>query len=338
MLVKPFMKYALFRTLLLVATILMAFTVTFLILKVLPVDIVKNLVARSMAVTGTAITDPEAIQKMYDMYYEIFGLKGSLLEQYLGFLRRFLTLDFGISILARPATVRDIISYRLPWTVILLAFSTLVAWLIGNILGAVASLYNRTKISIALQVVATTLYPIPYYVFAIVLTYLFAYVIPLFSLIPIRIPENIFSLEFISAVFQAMALPALSIIIPGALGWWFLSSRALALNILSEDYYQYGEIQALPKKLLLRRYMLKNIMMPQITALSLNLGGIFGGALLTEMLFNYPGLGQLLYQAVNAGDYPLVLGIVSLSIIGVAVAAYILDLVYPLIDPRVRYG
>ncbi|MEM3941645.1 MAG: ABC transporter permease, partial [Candidatus Bathyarchaeia archaeon] len=104
------------------------------------------------------------------------------------------------------------------------------------------------------------------------------------------------------------------------------------------DYYYYGEIQGLPKRLLLRKYMLKNIMMPQITALSLNLGGIFGGALLTEMLFNYPGLGQLLYQAVNAGDYPLVLGIVSLSIIGVAVAAYILDLIYPLMDPRVRYG
>ncbi|MEM2613797.1 MAG: ABC transporter permease [Nitrososphaerota archaeon] len=332
------MRYILYRTLLLIATILMAFTLTFLMLKALPVDIVKNMVARSMAVTGAALGDPEAVQRMYDMYYELFGLKGSLLEQYLGFLRRFLTLDFGISILARPTTVREIISYRLPWTTTLLAFSIVIAWILGNIMGAIASLFEGSKMSKTLQAIAVTLYPIPYYVFAIVLTYLFAYIIPLFSLAPVRIPENIFSLEFLSAIFQAMTLPALSIIIPGALGWWFLSSRALALNILSEDYYYYGEIQGLPKRLLLRKYMLKNIMMPQITALSLNLGGIFGGALLTEMLFNYPGLGQLLYQAVNAGDYPLVLGIVSLSIIGVAVAAYILDLIYPLMDPRVRYG
>jgi len=303
----------------------------------MPTDIVKNMVARSMAVAGAALGNPEQIQKMYDMYYEMFGLKGSLMEQYIGFVRRFLTMDFGISILARPATVREIISYKLPWTVALLTFSTIIAWVVGNILGAVASLIEGKKLSKFLQALAITLYPIPYYVFALILTYVFAYLIPLFSLAPVRMPENIFSLEFLLTILRVMTLPALSIIIIGALGWWFLSSRALGLNILSEDFYWYGEIRGLPGAILLKKYLLKNIMMPQITALSLNLGTIFGGALLTEMLFNFPGLGLLLYQAVNAGDYPLVLGIVSLSIIGVAVASYILDLVYPLIDPRVRY-
>lgn len=331
-------KYLIVRTLILLVTIFTAFTLTFLMLKMMPVDIVKNIVARSTAIAGTTLGDPEAVQKMYDMYYEIFGLKGSLGEQYLRFLGRFFTMDFGISILARPTTVKEVIMYKLPWTVSLLTFSTILAWMIGNVIGALASLFEGRKISKFLQGLAITLYPIPYYVFALILTYLFAYLIPLFSLVPVRIPENIFSVEFLITSFRAMMLPALSIIIVGALGWWFLSSRAMALNIMSEDFYVYGEIRGLPRGILLRRYVLRNIMMPQITALSLSLGTIFGGALLTEMLFNYPGLGLLLYQAVSAGDYPLVLGIVSLSIMGVAIAAYILDIIYPIIDPRVRYG
>jgi len=336
MISRHFAKYLLIRTLILLGTIFTAFTFTFLILKIMPVDIVKNIVSQSMAIAGSTLGDPEAVQRMYDMYYELFGLKGSLGEQYLRFMIRFLTMDFGISILARPSLVRDIILLRLPWTVSLLTFSIILSWIIGNIAGSIASLLEGSRISKILQATAILLYPIPYYVFALVLTYVFAYLIPIFSLAPVRIPSNIFSLEFIATFFRAMTLPALSIIIVSAFGWWFLSSRAIALNILSEDFYIYGEIRGLPKKVLLRKYLLRNIMMPQITALGLNLGTIFGGALLTEMLFNYPGLGLLLYQAVSAGDIPLVLGIVSLSIIGVAVAAYILDIIYPLVDPRIR--
>ncbi|MDW7985938.1 MAG: ABC transporter permease [Nitrososphaerota archaeon] len=334
---KHLIKYFLFRILILLATIFTAFTITFVILKIMPIDIVNNIIARSMAVTGAALGDPEAVRRMYEIYYEIFGLKGTFIEQYVSFLNRFLTMDFGISILARPATVQEVISYRLPWTVALLVFSTILSWVIGNIIGAVVSLFEGSKLSNILQSLAIILYPIPYYVFALVLIYIFGYIIPLFSLTPIRLPSNIFSLEFIITVFRAMTLPALSIIVIGALGWWFLSSRAMALNIISEDFYLYGEIRGLPKLHLLKKYLLKNILLPQITALSINLGTIFGGALLTEILFNYPGLGTLLYQAVNAGDYPLVLGIVSMSIIGVAVATCIMDLLYPLIDPRIRY-
>jgi peptide/nickel transport system permease protein len=121
------------------------------------------------------------------------------------------------------------------------------------------------------------------------------------------------------------------------IGGWFLQMRNVASNVVEEDYVVYAEASGLPKLKIIFRYIMRNAIIPQITGLALNLGFIFGGALITEIVFSYPGIGTLLYSAILAGDYNLILGINIFSIVGVSTAMLIIDLIYPLLDPRVRY-
>ncbi|MEM0310795.1 MAG: ABC transporter permease [Ignisphaera sp.] len=245
-------------------------------------------------------------------------------------------MDFGPSTISFPTPAKYLVWRQLPWTIGLLATTTIISWVIGNVLGAISSFRRGSRISKVLQAMALTLYPIPYYIMALVLVYLFAYLIPLFPLTG-GAPVSEISLTTIFDIIYRSFLPALSIILPSMLGWWFLSSSTLTLNVMSEDYYLYAELRGLPRDLIFRRYIMRNILLPQTTALALSLGNIFGGALLTEVIFAYPGLGQLLYRAVGMGDYATAMTILSLSIIGVATATLIIDLIYPFIDPRVRY-
>ena len=113
--------------------------------------------------------------------------------------------------------------------------------------------------------------------------------------------------------------------------------KSLTSNIISEDYVVYAENTGLRKEKILNQYIMRNAMLPQITGLALQIGLIFGGALIMEVVFGYPGMGWLTFQAVLANDYTLIMGITLLSIIGVATMVLILDLIYPFFDPRVRY-
>jgi peptide/nickel transport system permease protein len=122
------------------------------------------------------------------------------------------------------------------------------------------------------------------------------------------------------------------------LGGWFLGMRSLVSNIVSEDYVVYAELAGVDRQRILRSYVMRNALLPQITGLALSLGAIFNGAIITEQVFGYPGVGALLVSAVYAGDYGLVLGLTTISIVGVSTAVLIIDLVYPLFDPRVRAG
>ena len=141
---------------------------------------------------------------------------------------------------------------------------------------------------------------------------------------------------FVSSVIKNSLLPALSIILINY-GWWFLSMKALSSDITEEDYVKFAEIKGIPAGQVMTRYVIRNALLPQVTQLAMALGTVFGGALLTEVIFAYPGLGSLVYMAVSNSDYNLMMGINSLSIIAVATAGLIIDLAYPLLDPRVRY-
>jgi peptide/nickel transport system permease protein len=112
--------------------------------------------------------------------------------------------------------------------------------------------------------------------------------------------------------------------------------RALVSNIVSEDYVTYAELAGVNRRRVLFSYVMRNALPPQVTGLALSLGLIFNGAIITEVVFGYPGLGLLLVQGVYAGDYSLVIGIASVSIFAVAAAVFVVDLVYPLLDPRIE--
>ncbi len=121
------------------------------------------------------------------------------------------------------------------------------------------------------------------------------------------------------------------------MGGWFIGMKSLTSNIISEDYVVYAETAGLHERKILFSYVIRNALLPQITGLALQLGMIFNGALIMEVVFGYPGMGMLTLQAVMANDYSLIMGIALFSIIGVATSALVLDLIYPLFDPRVRH-
>jgi peptide/nickel transport system permease protein len=138
-------------------------------------------------------------------------------------------------------------------------------------------------------------------------------------------------------VLRHAALPALSIVLV-SLGWWFLSMRSLVVSVKGEDYITWAEAKGLPPGRIFWAYAFRNALLPQATGLALSLGQIVGGALITETIFAYPGLGFLIYNSIKSLDFPVIQGGILLIIISVAVANFLIDLAYPLIDPRIRYG
>jgi peptide/nickel transport system permease protein len=146
-----------------------------------------------------------------------------------------------------------------------------------------------------------------------------------------------FSWQFISSITMHAALPALTLVLVG-MGGWFISMRSMVSNIITDDHVVYAELGGVPSRTVFSQYVARNAMLPQLTGLALSLGHIFSGAVIVEFLFAYPGMGRLLVAGIYAGDYSLVLGVTTIAIIGVAAAVFVIDIVYPLIDPRVKLG
>jgi peptide/nickel transport system permease protein len=179
---------------------------------------------------------------------------------------------------------------------------------------------------------------LPYYIFAFALLLLFGYVVRWF---PIAGGTEIGSKPawnwlFILDVLKHSFLPALSMVVLGS-AVTFQTMKLLVQNVNAENFVQYAKIGGVKESRIVGRYVIRNAMLPQITGLALSLGQIFSGALITEIVFSYPGLGSLLYNAIITGDYNLIMGITALSIVAITTAILVLDLLYPLFDPRVRY-
>ncbi len=132
-------------------------------------------------------------------------------------------------------------------------------------------------------------------------------------------------------------LPALTLVLAG-FGWNILSMKSLAVSTKEESYVTFARLKGTTDWRRMTSYVFRNAMLPQVTALVLSLGTIFNGALLTEMIFSYPGIGFAMRSAAGAGDYNLLYGAIILTIVSVATAALVLDLIYPLFDPRIRLG
>ena len=310
-------------------------TVTFIIPRLSPSDPVQAQINR-LQTTGINMNQAE-LEDFRRSLTSLYGLEGSAWEQYLDLWQRLFRGELGRSHSSFPTPVIELISRSLPWTLGLLLTATLISWILGNLLGGFASYYPKSKILGGVDVLSQAIRPIPYYILALLLVIFFAYLIPIF---PIRgaYPMGmrpVKTLQFAITVLYHSILPALSLVL-GGIGGWFIGMKALTSNIISEDYVVYAETAGLKESKILFGYVMRNAMLPQITGLALSLGMIFNGAMILEVIFSYPGLGLLAYQAILTTDYSLIIGVTLFSILGVATAALILDIVYPLFDPRVR--
>jgi peptide/nickel transport system permease protein len=308
--------------------------IAFVVTHATPIDPVEQSIAAS---TQFGSTNPEAVEMMRQSLKELYGLQGGLWDQYVTFWRRIAVGDFGPSLSAFPTAVSTLIARALPWTVALLVISTLLTWVLGNLLGGLAGYYRRNKALRFAGILAMAFHPIPYYIVAFLLLIVFGYLWPI---LPISggytmNMEQSWSWEFILSLLRHGILPVASLALVG-LGGWFMGMRSLVSNIVTEDYVAYAELAGVERSRILRSYVMRNALVPQVTGLAISLGSIFNGAIITEQVFGYPGVGTLLISAVHAGDYSLVLGITTVSILAVSFAVLLIDLAYPLLDPRVK--
>jgi peptide/nickel transport system permease protein len=317
--------------------IFVGITAVFLIPRALPADPVQRTITQLQARGSTL--DPATIQDTIDDLTELYGLEGSALDQYWAFWQRLFHGDFGVSFFQFPTSVNAMIRTALPWTLGLLITTTAISWTLGILLGGLAGYFNRSRWSQVLDVGAMVIRPFPYYIFGFILLILFGYV---FQWFPISGGAAIgqqasFSWPYIKDVLHHAFLPAFSLILLGTTSW-FQTMKLIVQNVNSSDYVQYAKLGGLREKRIVSHYVIRNGMLPQVTALALVLGQIFGGALIVEIVFSYPGVGSLLYNAIITGDYNLIMGITVFSIMAISTAILVIDLIYPLFDPRIRYS
>jgi peptide/nickel transport system permease protein len=332
---KVFLKYILQRVGQCALVIFIGISLTFLIPRLAPTNPIEIKINQMMS--GPAKIYPEAIVAFREAMYDLYGLKGSLAEQYVAFWKRFVRGDLGPSIFSYPRPVSDLIARSLPWTIGLLLTTSLLSWIIGNLLGGLAGYHSGKRWTRWIELTANFIRPIPYYIVAFILLVIFCFLIPIFPSTDAyaRGLKEGLNLKFILSVLYHTFLPALSLVITG-LGGWLLGMRALVSNIIAEDYVQYAEVAGVSKNVILGKYIMRNALLPQITGLGLSLGSIFSGALITEYVFGIPGIGQVSYKAILNFDYSLIMGVSIFSIVGVSVSVLIVDLLYPIFDPRVR--
>ncbi len=326
--------YILKRLALYIFTIWGAFTIAFLFFHLVPGDPIQSYVATMQQRYARTIQDSAQV---IAAYRKMMGLDGNIFQQYGHYLYNVIfKFQLGPSFISFPTPAEKYIFQALPWTVGLLGLATIFAWLLGFLIGGIAGWSRGSPVSAFFTDLALVVSQIPPYFLALGLLFLFAYtlrVLPNRDAFDASVPKA-FTWAFIKSVIRHGTLPALSLVVVALFGW-YISTRAIVVSILGEDYLVYAKAKGLKSGNILRNYVLRNAMLPQVTGLALSLGFILNGALLVETLFNYPGLGSLFRDTISMLDYNTIQGIMLMSIISVLTATLILDLVLPLVDPRI---
>ncbi|MGD9714720.1 MAG: ABC transporter permease [Thermomicrobiales bacterium] len=330
-----FWKYLANRMLVFVITVFLAVSIVFLVPRWLPGDPLAAVYAKMAGVGGGGPG-----QELIAEYRARFGLDKSTFDQYVSFWTELFKGNLGYSIASFPTRVATLLKQALPWTLGLLTVTTLISWLVGSLLGALVGWSGgRSRALNSLVPIALVLYTTPYYILAILLVFLLAYrwaIFPLSGAYTLGADPE-WSWSFAKDVIEHGTLPALSIILV-SLGWWFLSMRSLIIAEQGQDYILWAEARGLPRRRIFWAYAFRNALLPQTTGLALSFGHIVGGALITEVIFAYPGLGYVIYNAILNLDFPVIQGTVLLLIISVSLANLFIDMLYPFIDPRIRFG
>ena len=325
-------EYLLSRTFVFFLTIWFAASIIWSVPRLTPGDPVSAMVGQMMETSAYV----DGADDIIAGWRARFGLDKPAYEQYLRYLWNCLTLDFGYSYSAFPAKVSDLIATKLPWTVGLLLFSLVISFTFGNFLGALM-IWSRTpkffRFLIPFGMVFTS---IPTILAGLFLLYLFAVTLPIFPLRGTYDQDIIasFNWDFIVSVIHHGTLPALSIILV-SFGSWALGMRGMMITVQGEDYTHLARAKGLRPTYILYRYMIRNAILPQITAFAFQVGTLLSGQILVEIVFGYQGMGMLIYDAIMSRDYALLQGASFIIILMTAISVFLVDLAYPLIDPRI---
>ena len=313
--------------------VVLAVGINFLIPRAMPGDPVEQQLNQLAASSGGNIGD---VQAMVASYKARFGLDQPLWRQFVNYLTDLAHFDLGYSLANYPERVSQSISAGLPWTLGLLGVSTLISFSIGTLLGGLLAWPTSGRLVRLVGFPLIMLSAVPYFVLGIVLLFLFALAWPLFPVgggYPFSATLG-WNWDSVRAVLYHAMLPSLSIVL-ASIGTWAIAMRGMIVSVLGEDYIMLAEAKGLPPRRIFFGYGLRNALLPQLTHLALTLSHIVSGAILVEVIFAYPGVGYRLYQAIQAKDYFVIQGIVLLLSVSIAITMLIMDLLYPLIDPRI---
>ena len=314
--------------------VFIAVSINFIIPRLLPGDPVQTALARLQTSGGAQSMDIQAVSAAYRARY---GLDAPIWQQYINYWIDLFRRDLGVSFANFPEKVTTMLGNALPWSVGLLATATLLAFVTGSLLGAKLAWPGAGRGFKAFVPLMMILTSIPFYLLAIILIYIFA--VELRWLPPAGGMPTTSIMRFDWATFRDILrhaiLPIMSIVL-GNIGFWALGMRSQMINVLGEDYITFAEAKGLHPSRIFLWYGMRNALLAQITALALALGTVVSGAVLVEVIFNYPGLGSLLYVAIRGQDYFVIQGVVLMLIVSLAVMLFIVDLLYPLLDPRIR--
>ncbi|KNH20390.1 peptide ABC transporter permease [Arthrobacter sp. ZBG10] len=304
-------------------------TLNFMLPRFMPGDPVSRMFARSQD-----RMQPEQIEALR----KLLGVDDRpIWEQYIDYLHNVFTGQMGVSISRFPTPVTEVISSQIGWTLLLGGTALVIAAVVGNLLGILAAWRRGGTIDSALPPLLVFIGSFPYFWLAMGALYLFGVVLDWF---PIRHAftdglEPAFTWEFIGDVGAHLVLPALTIVLV-SIGGWMLGMRNTMIATNSEDYITMAEAKGLRPGRIMLRYAARNAMLPSVTSFGMGLGFVVGGALLTEVVFAYPGVGYQLLNAVQGLDYPLMQGLFLTITAAVLLANFLVDILYVRLDPRVR--
>jgi peptide/nickel transport system permease protein len=329
------------------ATFLVAVTINFFLPRLGDANPVDAIMARA------GNLDAKAAREKEEQYLKEFGLveldgqgqivrdgtgkpvRASLFSQFGSYLGMSLQGDLGTSILQHPKRVSEIIKTALPWTLAIQLPTIVFGWIIGNLLGALAA-YKRGVFDRVAYPMALLSSAVPAFCFGILLVYIFGIRLEWFpalggydeGLIPTL------SWEFLQSASYYYVLPFLSVFLL-VVGGQAIGMRSMCIYELGTDYVKYAKLLGIKESKILL-YMFRNAMLPQLTGLALALGAMVGGALVTEIIFSYPGLGLALLGAIQGSDYPVITGCTLLITVCVLIANFSVDVLIGILDPRIR--
>ena len=325
------MRYLLRRLAFFVLTLWAAMTVNFALPRLMPGDPASAMMARFHG-----RVNPEAIHAL-----EVaFGVDThqSLWAQYGSYLGNTVTGHFGISLTYFPLPVSTEIAQALPWTLGLIGVATVMAFLAGTFIGTVSGWRRGGVVDSVVPPVFVVTSALPYFWVGMVLILLFSVMtnglLPNDGAYDITLTPSL-TPAFIGNVVQHAILPAATILIT-SIGGWILTMRNNMVTVLAEDYVRMGRAKGLSNRRIMYQYAARNALLPNLTGFAMSLGFVVSGAILVEYVFNYPGLGYMLLNAVNNLDYPLMQALFLMITVAVLVAVLLCDFVTALLDPRTR--
>jgi peptide/nickel transport system permease protein len=328
---KGYGKYFFNKLLWFLVTFVFAFMLNFILPRLMPGDPVAGIVSK----LAQGMSNTSGIQKIYQQYADQFGTNKPMLEQFLLYIKNVAHGDFGASFSQYPRPVSDILKSSIWWTICLQFPAIIVGWMIGNTLGALAA-YLKGGFDKVLMPVSIFVSNLPAFGMAIILLVIFGVNLKWFptsggygfDMIPT------FTWGFMWSVIVHYQMPFWSIVLI-AIGGQAIGMRSMAIYELNADYVKYSRFMGIKDRKIVG-YVFRNAMLPQVTGLALSLGTMVGGALVAEIIFSYPGLGFTLLNAVVGQDYPLISAATLIITMMVLSANFIIEILYGIIDPRIR--